>query len=135
MAWLTVAATLNLLFAARALGRSESLSVVEGDTVLHIVTIGVVLMLIIGMAQLLLPQFASERIGGPQSRTSPILVITGTTEPCQPLRVRAAYRLETVFGGRPRTLRLQPVLEAGAQVALGPDGPKPAQELKRAGQD
>ncbi len=68
MAWLTVAATLNLLFAARALGRSESLSVVEGDTVLHIVTIGVVLMLIIGMAQLLLPQFASERIGGPQSR-------------------------------------------------------------------
>ena len=43
-------------------------SAVERDAVLHIVTIGVVLMLIIGMAQLLLPQFASERIGGAQSR-------------------------------------------------------------------
>lgn len=68
MAWLAIAAALKALFAARALGRSESPSVVEDDTVLHIVTIGVVLMLLIGMAQLLLPQFASERIGGSQSR-------------------------------------------------------------------
>jgi hypothetical protein len=68
MAWLAVAAALKVLFAARALGRSELPSVIESDAVLHIVTLGVALMLIIGMAQLLLPQFASERIGGPQGR-------------------------------------------------------------------
>lgn len=68
MLWLAVAAALTIVFAVRALGRSELPSVVERDAVLHIVTIGVVLMLIIGMAQLLLPQFASERMRGPQSR-------------------------------------------------------------------
>ena len=68
MLWLAAAATLTIVFAVRALGRSELPSVIERDAVLHIVTIGVVLMLIIGMAQLLLPQFASERIGGRQSR-------------------------------------------------------------------
>jgi hypothetical protein len=68
MLWLAAAGALKIVFAIRALGRSELPSVIERDTVLHIVTIGVVLMLMIGMAQLLLPQFASERMGGAQSR-------------------------------------------------------------------
>ncbi|MEE8422851.1 MAG: NnrS family protein [Dehalococcoidia bacterium] len=68
MLWLAAAAALTIVFAVRAIGRSDLPSAIERDAVLHIVTIGVVLMLIIGMAQLLLPQFASERIGGPQSR-------------------------------------------------------------------
>ena len=67
MLWLAAAAVLTIVFAVRALGRSDLPSGIERDTVLHIVTIGVVLMLIIGMAQLL-PQFASERIAGRQSR-------------------------------------------------------------------
>ena len=66
--WLAAAGALKLLFAVRALGRGEVPSVVEADVVLHIVTIGVVLMLIVGMAQLMLPEFASERISGRQSR-------------------------------------------------------------------
>ena len=68
MLWLAVAGALTVVFAVQAIGRSDLPSGIERDTVLHIVTIGVVLMLIIGMAQLLLPQFASERIAGPQSR-------------------------------------------------------------------
>lgn len=68
MLWLAVAGALSIVFAVLALGRSDLPSGTERDAVLHIVTIGVVMMLIIGMAQLLLPQFASERIAGPQSR-------------------------------------------------------------------
>lgn len=66
--WLAVASALEVLFALRALGRGEAPSVVEADVVLHTVTIGVVLMLIVGMPQLMLPEFASERISGRQSR-------------------------------------------------------------------
>ncbi len=68
MLWLAVAAALTIVFAVSALGQSGPPVLRERDTVLHIVTIGVALMLIIGMAQLLLPQFASERIGSEQSR-------------------------------------------------------------------
>ena len=66
--WLAAAAGLKDEVADRARGDSDLPSVAERDAVLHIVTIGVVLMLMIGMAQLMLPQFASERIGGPQGR-------------------------------------------------------------------
>ena len=67
-AWLVVAAALNVLFAARALLSAEPPPAIARDAVLHIVTIGVVLMLIVGMAQLMLPEFAAIRIGGRAER-------------------------------------------------------------------
>lgn len=66
MAWLALAGALALLFGLRALVEQRTPDARELDTLLHLSTIGVVLMLIVGMAQLLLPEFASERIAGRQ---------------------------------------------------------------------
>jgi hypothetical protein len=66
MAWLALVGTLSALFALRGLIEDRPPDTRELDTMLHVATIGVVLLLIVGMAQLLLPEFASERIAGRQ---------------------------------------------------------------------
>lgn len=74
--WLAVAGALELLFAARALGRGEAPSAVEADGVLHIVTIGVVLMLIVACRNscsqsLPVNGSAAGRAGGAARRSGP----------------------------------------------------------------
>jgi len=66
MAWLTLAGLLLVVFGLRAAVRGLPAPFPELDAVRHIVAIGVVLMTIVGMAQLLLPEFAGERLAGKQ---------------------------------------------------------------------
>lgn len=66
MAWLSVASLLLAIYGLRGLGRAAPLTFTEIDATRHIVAIGVVLMTIVGMAQLVLPEFASERLVGRQ---------------------------------------------------------------------
>jgi hypothetical protein len=66
MAWLSVAGLLFAVYGLRGLGRGAPLTFTEIDATRHIVAIGVVLMTIVGMAQLVLPEFASERLVGRQ---------------------------------------------------------------------
>ncbi len=66
MAWLTIAGLLLAGFAVRAAFRGLPVPFPELDAVRHIVGVGVVLMTIVGMAQLLLPEFAGERLAGRQ---------------------------------------------------------------------
>jgi hypothetical protein len=66
MGWLALVGALSVLFGLRGLVEQRALDARELDTMLHVATIGVVLLLIVGMAQLLLPEFASERITGRQ---------------------------------------------------------------------
>lgn len=66
MAWLSLASLLFAAYGVRGLGRSAPLTFTEIDATRHIVAIGVVLMTIVSMAQLVIPEFASERLVGRQ---------------------------------------------------------------------
>lgn len=66
MAWLTLAALLLAALAARGLWAGTLPPTHQADAVRHIVAVGVLLMTIVAMAQLVLPEFASERLAGRQ---------------------------------------------------------------------
>jgi hypothetical protein len=68
MAWLAIVGLLSVFIGVQAAADRSVPSSLELDTLLHVATVGVVLMLIVGMAQLILPEFASERIAGRQGR-------------------------------------------------------------------
>lgn len=68
MAWLIVAAGLTIFFALRAGTESRAMPPAELDSVRHIVALGVLLMAIIGMAHLVLPEFATERLARRSAR-------------------------------------------------------------------
>lgn len=66
MAWLTLAALLLFALAIRGLASGALPPAHQADAVRHIVAVGVLLMTIVAMAQLVLPEFASERLVGRQ---------------------------------------------------------------------
>ena len=66
MGWLAIAALLLIAFAVRGLAREAPPTGAQMDAIRHIVAVGVVLMTIVGMAQLVLPEFAGERLVGRQ---------------------------------------------------------------------
>jgi hypothetical protein len=66
VAWLTIACALIVFGALRSLTRGSLPPWSELDAVRHIIAVGVVLTTIVAMAQLVLPEFASERSAGRQ---------------------------------------------------------------------
>jgi hypothetical protein len=68
MAWLALAGVLQILFALEGLFRGAPVDPRGTDAVRHIIEIGVILLAIVGMAQMVLPEFAAERLRGPQAR-------------------------------------------------------------------
>ena len=67
MAWLVLAGLLLVGFAFARGMRGEGLQTLELDATRHIVGVGVVLTTIVGMAQMILPEFAGERLLGRQA--------------------------------------------------------------------
>jgi hypothetical protein len=61
-AWLLVAAALLAWYAAHALADGGGLDSFQTDAVRHVLTVGVITMMIIGMALLVVPEFAGRRI-------------------------------------------------------------------------
>lgn len=68
LAWLVVSALLLGWYAAGALTNSEPLDQFELDAVRHALTVGVVTMMILGMAMLVVPEFAGRRLLHPHER-------------------------------------------------------------------
>lgn len=66
MAWLAIAACLMVTFASAGLVRGGTLTFAQWGALRHVVAIGVVLMTIVGMAQLIVPELATERLVGRQ---------------------------------------------------------------------
>jgi hypothetical protein len=64
MAWAAVAGFLLAGAALRSIARQEPVGTATFDAARHIVGIGVVTTAIVGMAQLILPEFAGERLRG-----------------------------------------------------------------------
>ncbi|MCC6238017.1 MAG: NnrS family protein [Dehalococcoidia bacterium] len=67
MAWLVLAGLLLVGFAVFRGLNGEGLQTLELDATRHMVGVGVVLTTIVGMAQMILPEFAGERLLGRQS--------------------------------------------------------------------
>ena len=65
MAWCTLAGLLLIAYSLEALLASRAIETAPIDAVRHIVGLGVVTMTIVGMAQLILPEFAGERLRRP----------------------------------------------------------------------
>ncbi|MBT5774084.1 MAG: hypothetical protein HOH95_06870 [Dehalococcoidia bacterium] len=65
MAWCTLAGLLLIGYSLEALLTSSAVATAPIDAVRHIVGLGVVTMTIVGMAQLILPEFAGERLRRP----------------------------------------------------------------------
>lgn len=63
--WLAVAGLLLLATAFRALVAGEVVSATTLDALRHVFAVGVITLAIVGMAQLVLPEFASERLVRP----------------------------------------------------------------------
>lgn len=68
MAWLLVAAALTAWYAVPALGDGSFIDQFEMDAVRHTMTVGLFTMLIVGMAMLIVPEFAGRRLQHPDER-------------------------------------------------------------------
>jgi uncharacterized protein involved in response to NO len=66
LAWLTLAGALSVGMAVVAIASGEAAPAFRLDAIRHILAVGVVLTTIVAMAQLVLPEFASERFAGRQ---------------------------------------------------------------------
>jgi hypothetical protein len=69
--WLVVSGLLLFWYASGALADGKTLDQFEVDAVRHVLTIGVVTMMIVGMAMLVVPEFAGRRLQHPQERGVP----------------------------------------------------------------
>jgi len=65
MAWCTIAGLLLIAYSVDALLDSRPVAAAPIDAIRHIVGLGVITMTIVGMAQLILPEFAGERLRRP----------------------------------------------------------------------
>lgn len=66
--WLVASGLLLSWYAAGALANGKTLDQFEVDAVRHMLTIGVVTMMIVGMAMLVVPEFAGRRLQHPHER-------------------------------------------------------------------
>jgi hypothetical protein len=66
MAWLTLVALLLAWYAARALRHDVVLNNFQTDAVRHLLTLGVITMMIVGMALLVVPELAGRRLQHPR---------------------------------------------------------------------
>jgi hypothetical protein len=64
VAWLVVATFLMLYFAINGFAEGRGLSQAEFDSLRHLVALGVLVMALAGMAHIVLPEFAVERLAG-----------------------------------------------------------------------
>jgi len=67
-AWMLVAAVLTAWYAIRALADGGMPDSFEIDAIRHTLTVGVVVMMIVGMATLIVPEFAGRRLQHPDER-------------------------------------------------------------------
>jgi hypothetical protein len=92
MAWLVVAAALIALYAGRALIDGRALDQFEFDAIRHTITVGVLTTLIIGMAMLIVPEFAGRRLQHPNEAWLHIAMLVALT-------VAAALRIWPAIEG------------------------------------
>jgi len=88
-AWLVVAGGLSAYYGVRASVGGEFIPIYAFDSVRHAVGIGVVSTMIVGMAMLILPEFAIRRTRYPRERW-PALTILALLSAAAALRVGAA---------------------------------------------
>lgn len=65
-AWLALTALVMAWYAARALYHGDTFDIWELDTVRHMLAIGVITMMIVGIAMLVVPEFAGRRLQHPR---------------------------------------------------------------------
>ncbi len=65
MAWTAIAGLLLIGYAVVAIAESKAIDFATMDAVRHVIGLGVVTTAIVGMAQLILPEFAGERLRAP----------------------------------------------------------------------
>ena len=66
MAWLAVAAALSIAYAARAFADARMPDAYALDAVRHLLAVGVLTLMILGMAMLIVPEFAGRRLQHPK---------------------------------------------------------------------
>jgi len=91
-AWLGVSALLALWFGARAFVDADTLDQYEIDAVRHAVTVGVLTSVIIGMAMLIVPEFAGRRLQHPAEAWLHVAMVAA-------LNIAAALRLWPALEG------------------------------------
>jgi len=67
-AWMLIASLLTAWYAVRAFAAGGLPDTFELDAIRHVLTIGVVTMMIVGMAMLIMPEFAGRRLQHPDER-------------------------------------------------------------------
>jgi hypothetical protein len=112
-AWIVASSLLTCVYAGASVVDGEPLDQFELDAVRHLVTVGVVTMLIMGMAMLVVPEFAGRRLQHPGERW-PVWLIFGALNAAVVLRTWPA--LEGTGWLAPE--RYWPMALAGA-LALG----------------
>jgi hypothetical protein len=64
LGWLVVAALLTIYFVINAFADGRPLAQAEFDSLRHVVALGVLVIALVGMAHIVLPEFATERLAG-----------------------------------------------------------------------
>lgn len=90
--WMLVAAALSVWYGARAFADGRPLDQFEFDAVRHVFTVGVLTMMIVGMAMLIIPEFAGRRLQHRDERWLHIVMIVA-------LNLAAALRLWPALEG------------------------------------
>ncbi len=91
-AWMAVAAILTYWYAGRALLDATTPNQFELDAIRHILTIGVLINMVIGMAMLIVPEFAGRRLQHPNERLLQIAILLA-------VNIASALRLWPAFEG------------------------------------
>jgi hypothetical protein len=91
-AWLLVAATLSAWYGVRAFVAGGLPDTYELDAIRHVLTIGVLTMMVVGMAMLIVPEFAGRRLQHPDERVLTWVMIAA-------LNAAAALRLWPAIEG------------------------------------
>jgi hypothetical protein len=74
-AWMVVGAVLILWFGARAFNDASPPDQFELDAVRHVLTVGVLMNILVGMAMLIVPEFAGRRLQHPNERWPQIVIL------------------------------------------------------------
>jgi len=91
VAWLLASALLGAWYAARAFRLATSVDFFEIDALRHLLTLGVLTMLVLGMGMLVLPEFAGRRLQHPRERW-PVVCMLGAMNASVVLRVWPSVR-------------------------------------------
>ena len=111
--WMAVAAALTYWYAGRALQDGKAPDQFELDAIRHVLTIGVLINIVIGMAMLIVPEFAGRRLQHPNERLLQLAILAA-------VNAASALRLWPAFEGLHwlEDTRYWPVAAAGGLASL-----------------